>query len=155
MFISRKERTILMMVYKYWHDTHSLATWLRQDFNAYPDINEYEVHEKFGHNGFNLDALHLLWMALNLKKRLHHSEKKLEREEKEYSNSINRLIADSYIEIQNHQVVATAKGVMAATDNSWLGTILRENKAWMLPLVIAIITVIVSIIGLLIKKCAE
>ncbi|MDY6933578.1 MAG: hypothetical protein SVZ03_05055 [Spirochaetota bacterium] len=143
------ERKVLQNVYDYWNNPQGLADRLNKHNSPNNRIAGCEIHERYGENGFNDGELGLLCLESDWKENNFESEKEINRRDICFRIAIQRLKADKYIEYKHDQVVATDKGVMAATDSCWVFTIFRENKTWLLSLIISLIALMISIMSLM------
>ncbi len=150
MTISIFERKILIVIYQYWKAPDELAVLLNKKSPAYKGITKYEIQDRFGKDGFQLGSFELLCISLKIKK-LNSIEKKDKRIDAKYKRAILRLYSSEFIKDSNNQIDITEKGILAATDKCWLTTVIRENKSWLLSLIISIIALIVSIVSLVLK----
>jgi hypothetical protein len=144
------ERNILIVIYLYWKAPDELAVLLNKKSSAYKGIAENEIHERFGKDGFKLGSLDLLCISLKIKK-LKGDEKKDKRTDATFRRAIMRLYSGEFIKDSHNQIDITEKGILAATDKCWLSTVIRENKTWLLSLIISVIALIVSIVSLVVK----
>ncbi len=150
MTISIYERNILKVIYQFWKAPDELAFLLNKKSPAYKGITDYEIHERFGKDGFKIGSLDLLCISLLIKK-LKGNEKKDKRNEAKFRRAILRLYSGGFIKDSYNQIDITEKGILAATDKCWLSTIVRENKSWLLSLIISVIALMVSIVSLVLK----
>ena len=145
------ERNILIVIYQYWKAPDELALLLNKKSPAYKGITEYEIHERFGKDGLKLGSLDLLCISLKIKI-MKGKEKKDKRTDAKFRRAIIRLYSGEFIKDSHNQINITEKGILAATDKCWLSTVIRENKTWLLSLIISIIALLVSIVSLVIKS---
>ena len=150
MTISIYERNILIVIYQYWKAPDELALLLNKKTPAYKGITEYEIHERFGKDGLKVGSLDLLCISLKIKK-LKGNEKKNKRYDAKFRRAIMRLYSGEFIKDSYNQIDITEKGILAATDKCWFSTVIRENKSWLLSLIIAVIALVISIVSLVLK----
>ena len=150
MSISGFEHRILKTIYEYWNDSESLAKKIMKA-NPTFSIDAYEIHEQFGRSGFSQSELSLLCIRLKVYA-LTGNQKKDKKSDTRFLRSIDRLYADEYILNMNGNVQLSNKGTLAALDRVFIETVVRENKTWLLSLIISLFALVFSILGMVIKS---
>lgn len=150
MFISAFEHRILETIYDYWNDSESLAKKIMK-LNPTFSINAYEIHERFGRSGFSQSELNLLCIRLKVYA-LTGNQRKDKKSDTRFRRSMDRLYADEYILNMNGNVQLSNKGTLAALDRVFIETVVRENKTWLLSLIISLLALAFSILGMVMKS---
>jgi hypothetical protein len=162
MFISNKEKRILEIIYNYKNDKLALAKLLskKSDNVNYKRIDPQKIvlslqYERFSITELKIFCMDLKFIFKNPNKYKFRKYKKIVHKNDFRDNmlniSLNRLYASEYLKRKGDQIMITDKGTLAATDKRWSQTIIRENKSWLLSLVILIFALTISVITLLLK----